>query len=104
MDLRQSNVFGDNIINVEKGDRKATPELADDLAQQLQGMGARAVAIHFEHDGETAEFVKKLALLLNERLPVVGVHARAMSGIQRNTLTIAPPTDGETGYLRIGTQ
>jgi hypothetical protein len=103
VDIRQRNVFGDNIVTVGKVDRMATPELADELVIRLKKAGASAVAIHFEHDGETAEFVDQLAVVLGERMPVVGIHPHSMSGFSRNTVLVEGPQDGEVGFLRIGT-
>ncbi len=104
MDINQRNVFGDNIVNVGKADRVATPELADEVARLLRHGGASSVAIHYEYDGETAEFVEQLAVLLGERLPVVNIVPHGMSGYRRDSLIVEAARDGATGYLRIGTR
>ena len=95
------------VVNVGNQQRELTNIQKNDILNQLQTLGVRSVAIHFEYDSETKNFVQNLVYFLkNKGYVVYGDNdLRQGSGISKNEFTIIKhPSDPDFAIIRIGTQ
>ena len=61
--INQKNIFGPNIITITyPEDRNLTEYIKKEIIQNLKKLSVNAVAIQFDHSGETEEFVEKYHL------------------------------------------